>query len=375
MTDYPFSRGLHPVGVRTIEFVDSSLSPRPIQTEIWYPATDAHRGQDLDPATFDRYLLGPGMPEMMQQAVRDAVPLFGPFPLFMYFHGGYGQRRECSHLTTHLASHGFFVASANFPGDNMTDLIPGEGGEATVAKTPIDESARLRPVQASRFIDLVLDAAGSLGLQLDASRIGAGGISMGGYTTLAVNSIDGRLGAVFPMCPMYGEHSMAPQVGRLAKLLRVDNWKRRVPTLLLTGAVDPLVNAEDIRSLYDQVAPPKRLVVLHKAGHMHFGDNAEAGHEWYRNGYLSGSWPDPELDAIALGTAMRPFAELCTEEQSCGTARALCLAHMDAHLNGNAEARAFLESDLARTLETALGVEVDVVAAHTRERLAVVQGT
>ena len=364
----PFARGPYPVGVRTIELSDAALSPRPVPTEIWYPATTAYLRKDLDAANWDRYTAAPGLPPMTQQAIRQADAAAGTYPLFMYFHGGYGQRREASHLCTHLASHGYVAASANFPGDNMADLIPVDGVEAAVAKTPVDESAKRRPSQASRFIDLLLEAS-LTGMQLDAGRIGAGGISMGGYTALAINSLDARVRAAFPMCPMFGDRSMLPQVRRLQSLLRVDNWLHPVPTLLLTGEVDPLVNVEDIRLLYTKIASPKRLVVLRRAGHMHFADNAEFGHEWFRKGYLSGSWPDPEIDAIALGTAMRPFSELCTEAQSCGTARASCLAHMDAHLKGNADALAFLDDGLAQTFAAALGVELDVVGKNTTARV------
>jgi predicted dienelactone hydrolase len=337
--------------------------------EVWYPATIEYLGKDLDPSNWDRYIAAPGLPEMTQQAIRDANTADGDFPLFMYLHGGYGQRREASHLCTHLASHGYVAASADFPGDNMADLIPVDGAEAAVTKTPIDESARRRPSQASRFIDSILGASLSPRLRIDASRIGTGGISMGGYTALAINSIDARLRAAFPMCPMFGDHSLVPQVHRLQKLLRVDNWLTRVPTLLLTGEMDPLVNVADIRQLYTKMATPKHLAVLRKAGHMHFADNAAFGHEWFRKGYLSGSWPDSEIDAIALGTAMRPFAELCTEAQSGGTARALCLAHMDAHLKGDPAAIAFLDGDLAQTFATALGVELDVVGDTTPARV------
>jgi hypothetical protein len=76
---------------------------------------------------------------------------------------------------------------------------------------------------------------------------------------------------------------------------------------------------------------------------------------------LSGGFPDPEIDAIALGTAMRPFSELCTEEQGGDTARALCLAHMDAYLKDDAEARAFLDGDLASSF-AARGIALTVKA-------------
>src|SRR5262245_44978470 len=81
---------------------------------------------------------------------------------------------------------GFVVVSPNFPGDNMADLIPSDGAEAAVAKIPIDESARRRPGQASRFIGLALGTELAPGLTVDPARVGAGGISMGGFTALAV---------------------------------------------------------------------------------------------------------------------------------------------------------------------------------------------
>ena len=46
-----FQRGSHPVGVTTVEWADAKRTPRRLTVEVWYPATPAHRGQDLDPAT------------------------------------------------------------------------------------------------------------------------------------------------------------------------------------------------------------------------------------------------------------------------------------------------------------------------------------
>jgi dienelactone hydrolase len=354
----PFARGIHPAGVRTIELRDASLSDRPVAAELWYPAGAAYRGKDLDEGTWDRYVPARGMPQMSQHAVRDAEAACGAFPLFLYCHGAYGHRRELSRLCTHLASHGYIVASANFPGDNTEDLIPDEHGAAAMAKTPVDESARNRPRQASRVLDLISAIELPADLQLDRELIGIGGESMGGFTSLAMNSVDRRPSAVFAICPMYGRRSIAPQARRLQPLLRVDNWQRRVPTFVLTGDLDPLVNVEDIRSLYHQMAAPKQLVVLRRAGHMHFADNAGYVHEWFRKAYLSGEFPDPELDAIALGTAMRPFAELCPEEHANLTARSLCLAHLDANLKDMADARAFLDGDLESTF-AARGIAIE----------------
>jgi hypothetical protein len=150
---------------------------------------------------------------------------------------------------------------------------------------------------------------------------------------------------------MYGTRSLVPQVRRLDGLLRTDDWPRPVPTFILTGELDPFVNVEDIRLLYERLAGPKYLVVVGKAGHVHFADGAATTHEQLRLGYLSGAFSDPELQGstgVRLGEAMRPFADLLTEEQGGSAARALCLAHMDARLRHSQDAQTFLESDIAR---------------------------
>ena len=41
----PFERGSFPVGVRTFNWNDEARG-RPLTVEVWYPATDAHRGQE-----------------------------------------------------------------------------------------------------------------------------------------------------------------------------------------------------------------------------------------------------------------------------------------------------------------------------------------
>jgi len=355
---HPFARGSAPVGVGTIE-VRGTTAGEVFTTELWYPAAARYEGCDLDSSTCDRFRFAPGLPGALQRAVRDADTAGGTYPLVLYFHGGYGHRREATELCTHLASHGYVVAAPDFPGDNVADTVGhASGTTATVAHTPIDESARRRPRQAVAVLDALEASLAPLSLRIRTDRVGSCGISMGGYTSLAVNSLDQRFAASFAMCPMYGTHGLTPQVGRLGRLLRVDDWGRPVPVLILAGEVDPLVALPDLRELHGKLRAPKRLVVLKRAGHMHFADGAEAVHETMRAAYLSGEFPDPELDAIALGTAMRPFAELCPEADSLATARALGLALMDAELKRDAGARAFLSNELAATFAMR-GIELE----------------
>src|SRR5215472_16610925 len=76
----PFTRGPYPVGVRTFHALDTARNRR-FPCEVWYPAAEHHRGQDLAPATRDTFLALPGDPPRRQLAVRDAAAQPGSFPL------------------------------------------------------------------------------------------------------------------------------------------------------------------------------------------------------------------------------------------------------------------------------------------------------
>jgi dienelactone hydrolase len=301
----------------------------------------------------------PRMPRARQNAVRDAVPAPGTRPPVLYSHGGYGHRRESSNLCTHLASHGYVVAAPDYPGDHIADTMPASlGGNQKIATTPVDESCKNRARQAVATLDGLLAAAPTWGLAIDGARVGSTGISMGGFTSLCVNSLDRRFAASFAMCPMYGTRGRLKAVARLQSLLTVDDWAQRPDVFVLASELDSHVMLADLRELHERLPTPKRFAVLKRAGHIHFADGAEAAHELYRKAYLSGAFPDPEIDAIALGTAMRPFAELVSEADANATARALLLAHMDAVLRHRGDAAAFLDRGLEATF-AARGIELE----------------
>ena len=76
----PFQRGAFPVGVRSFEWTDEARE-RSLPVEVWYPAHESHRGQDLDPEHQDRFRPLPMVPEATQAAVRDATPGASSLPL------------------------------------------------------------------------------------------------------------------------------------------------------------------------------------------------------------------------------------------------------------------------------------------------------
>jgi dienelactone hydrolase len=357
----PFARGAAPVGVRTTELRDPTRGDRTLPLELWYPAGAAHRGQDLDDAVRDHFAIAPGIPEMAQRAVRDAEPAPGRFPLVAYFHGATGHRRDASELCTHLASHGYLVAAPDFTGNTMGDLIAdlAAAGGHPPRLASMEQSAADRPLDAKVVIDGALAGETWLAGLVDRERIGTCGVSFGGWTTLALNSIDRRPKASFPIVPAWGEGPVNTEM--LSALARLDDWGRPVPTFVLAAERDALVWLAALRDLHRQLRPPKRLAVLRNAGHLHFCDNAEQGHEMMRTMWKSGAFPAaPDgIDLAAIAEASRPFAELCPAAHGAATVQALCLAHMDAHLKEAADARAFLTGDLARTF-AARGIDVEI---------------
>ena len=357
----PFSRGSAPVGVRSIELTDEARGGRRLPLELWYPAAAKHRGQDLDDATRDRFTVAPGIPEVGQRALRDAEPALGRAPLVAYFHGATSHRRAASELCTHLASHGYLVASPDFTGDTMGDMLHDlAAGSGTAPRlAPMDRSAANRPQDAKLVIDRVLGGAEpALAALVDPERVGTCGISFGGWTTLALNSIDRRPKASFPIVPAWGKGPVKTEA--LSALVRLDDWGRSVPTFVLAAERDALILLSALRELHRELRPPKRLAVLENAGHVHFVDDPEQRHEMLRSLWGSGTFrADPDVDFAAIAEASRPFSELCPAAHGAATVQSLCLAHMDANLKGSAEARAFLDGDRARTF-AARGIDLGV---------------
>lgn len=100
---------------------------RTLPVDVWYPAAAQHQGEDLDDETRDHYLVMPGIPEVAQDALRDANAEAGPFGLIIFSHGFGGDKRQSTFFYTHLASHGYVVAAMDHVGNTTADMLASAG--------------------------------------------------------------------------------------------------------------------------------------------------------------------------------------------------------------------------------------------------------
>jgi predicted dienelactone hydrolase len=353
MTTYdPFSRGGFPVGVRTFNWSDPARADRPLPVEVWYPATDAHRGQDVAEATRDAYDLIPGFPPGWQEAVRDAEARAEQAPLVVFSHGFGAHRRQSTFLCTHLASHGYVVAAMDHTGNTVFETIQAMMA-AQMGEPPPDPGPLLaelmppRPADVTFVIDKMI--AGAEGIPaVDAERIGMSGHSFGGWTTLMAAARDRRIRAALPLAPA-GGWTPLPGVP-LGEALDFA-WGRDVPTLFLVADSDTLLPLRGMQELYGRTLGSKKMVILENADHMHFCDRIEEIHELFR------MMPPPIFDTLAK--SIKPITELAAAEGAYKFVRGLGLAHMDAHVRGSEAAARFLAGDLAAALR-AEGVAVSL---------------
>ncbi len=241
------ARGPFGVGVTTIEVVDTSRptvpnrdapgSPeRRMAVEIWYPAaTDVQS------------------PEARDVPVERSG---SPYPLIIFAHGYTAFRRQSATFTQGLASHGYIVASPDFP----QSRIDTPGGPRLWA-------ALDQPKDVSFVINEMLrrngDSASPLAGTMDEARIGMAGHSLGGLTTLLTAygaDRDPRLKAILPISP----------VGCLFPASVTSD--RTLPVMVVGGSDEVIVDPGWIKMAYDAVPPPKYRVEIIGADHVRFAD-------------------------------------------------------------------------------------------------------
>jgi predicted dienelactone hydrolase len=240
-------RGPFAVGVATLTLIDESrptdangsyagADTRTLVTEVWYPAEGSAAEPEIRDAPLDRSK--------------------APYPLIVFSHGYTGIRRQSTTFTSHLASHGYVVVSADYPLTNLA--APGGPRLSDVLNQPGD---------VSFLIDSLLGFSRQAGHQLEGAineeAIGLSGHSLGGLTTLLAAfgplrdpRIKAALSIAGPACLM-GETAYDSAA---------------VPLLVMGGSEDRVVAWPSVRAAYDMAQPPKYLLTILGGNHLRFAD-------------------------------------------------------------------------------------------------------
>ncbi|HEY0005900.1 MAG TPA: dienelactone hydrolase family protein [Pyrinomonadaceae bacterium] len=344
----PFVRGQFPVGVRSVQALDTARE-RLFPCEVWYPAAEQYVGQDIASATRDFFTIPPTDTTRSQTAVRNAAARPGIYPLIIFSHSSGGNRRQSTFLCTHLSSHGYLVAALDHSEVVAAELAR-QRVESDAQRAARQQAWMTNRVPDIRFLlDHLLDGATrDSQINIDPTRIGIVGHSFGGWTALAATEVERRLRAVVALAP--GGSSQTKPGILPAKL--TFNWGRDVPTLYLVAENDASLPLAGMYEMFKRTPATKQMVVLRRADHMHFMDNVEELHEIVRTMEWTG-------ELAWLPKEMRPIAELTSGEQAHLFVRGLTVCHMDAILREEEKARRFLDQDIEAQL-AARGVEVFV---------------
>jgi dienelactone hydrolase len=245
-------RGPYPVGVTTRELPDGSL------VEIWYPAATGSGGNDeYDLRDFTPEFLAPLLVNVTNatfeyQAGRN-TPVdteADPFPLVVFSHGFAGMRMQSTFLTTHLASHGMVVLSADHASRDLRNVLggtaSGEQGEAV---------AQLR--EAIDLAGILNDAEPTFRGRIDMSRVALVGHSAGGA------SVQGA--AADPRVSGY----VAMAAGGPPEGFEIP----QVPGFFIAGSTDGVVSpTERTRPAHLAATSPSWYLEIAQTGHNAFDD-------------------------------------------------------------------------------------------------------
>jgi len=222
----------------------------------------------------------------------------GAHPLLVYSHGFMSMRSEAVLYAEHLASHGYVVIAADYPATNF--LAPGGPNIADAASQPGDVSFMIDTI--TNWSEAERPFRGTI----DARRIGAAGLSLGGFTatvaTFHPTLRDPRISAAISIAgpsAMFAQHFFA---------------NARVPFLMIAGDADAIVDyAANAAPIPSKLAHGGALLTLAGGSHTGFSPMADGVMRVFGN-------PD-RIGCAALSRTLRlaprenPFVGLGGEEQ------------------------------------------------------------
>lgn len=179
----------YPVGTTTLDLADDTRpswrgdGPRPLLSELWYPATDdaTETAQFAGSKHRPVFLAG--------RAAANAPIRAGRYPLVLMSHGTGGLAKHLAWLGTALAATGFVCAALNHHGNNALEPPDPRGFMLWW------ERAR----DLSKVADLLL-ADATFAPHLDEDKVAAVGFSLGGHTALLLAGARTDLAAFRAFC-------------------------------------------------------------------------------------------------------------------------------------------------------------------------------
>lgn len=174
-------------------------------------------------------------------------------PLVVFSHGMSGHARKFEDLHRVWAEAGYAVAAPVFPLSN--DGVEGSWGNIhDVPNQPGDVSFVL-----DELLALSADESSEFAGRFDPDRLGASGLSAGGFTTYEI-AVD----AEWRDPRFVAAVVMSGPLNRIAELFDpADDF----PVLIIHGDKDPLIGVEQAQIAYRSVSGPRYLIVLLGGGH------------------------------------------------------------------------------------------------------------
>jgi predicted dienelactone hydrolase len=156
-----------------------------LRVTIWYPAAEnaVEAQQEIGPPDAPLFLAG-------NAAAHAAMaPALEKWRLILLSHGTGGSAMQMAWIGTALARAGYIAVAVNHPGNNALEPYTAEGFVLWWE----------RATDLSEVLDGML-ADPEFGPKIDASRIGAAGFSMGGYTVLALGGAQTDISIIIDLC-------------------------------------------------------------------------------------------------------------------------------------------------------------------------------